>query len=265
MPPRSGFVCVCVLLFLFVPLLEGVGTNQHAKAAFATNTLTPGGGGSTGGVERPANANTSANETLSEKVLTLERLSDSVARRPETKTSCLELADALGIGHRGPSTRNETLAAQLASVPGAVFPVRDSEHRISCAYGLTDNSSPTRSTEEAHTRLDESSGVAAFVELKDSGRDALTLQTSSKDRTTAGSGAHVRISQRQRQRRWLGNDTMRSRPEPLRSTMGVGVSPSLFGCNILDGRLLVVVHCLPVIYLLLPAALAAAAAAAAIS
>jgi hypothetical protein len=69
---------------------------------------------------------------LSRKVLQLKQLSFDRAQRQTSKHECLELAGALGMTA---GVANSTRAAELTR-PGSVFPVRDNENRISCAYGV---------------------------------------------------------------------------------------------------------------------------------
>eukprot|EP00591_Stephanopyxis_turris_P010431 CAMPEP_0195526544 /NCGR_PEP_ID=MMETSP0794_2-20130614/27685_1 /TAXON_ID=515487 /ORGANISM="Stephanopyxis turris, Strain CCMP 815" /LENGTH=295 /DNA_ID=CAMNT_0040657263 /DNA_START=102 /DNA_END=985 /DNA_ORIENTATION=+ len=138
---------------------------------------------------RPLSAGSEdSSQSLMDKVLSLRKLSDDVATKQETKDRCLEFADALGIGKLGPSHANQSRAMELLASRGTVFPIRDSEHRISCSYGIdSGNESATTDT-----------NLSAFVDVEDS--------------TWSARGS-----------RWLGGRALRSDPEPMNNTLGVDV------------------------------------------
>lgn len=194
----AAFIFGLLALSAYLPVLEGVGTHQRSLILDAGN-----------------NSPNAAHSHLSDKILTLERLSYNIARRPETRAACLEFADALGIGHFGTSLANETKVKEFMKVRQGVFPVRDRENRIACGFGL---GSAIDSSTDLGATLDESTSTndaTAFVDVE----DRVTLKAHS-GLFTAGLREGKRLGNT---RRWLGNETLRSKPEPMRDTFGTGV------------------------------------------
>eukprot|EP00750_Incisomonas_marina_P021394 INCI4356.1.p1 GENE.INCI4356.1~~INCI4356.1.p1 ORF type:complete len:362 (-),score=54.32 INCI4356.1:621-1568(-) len=152
---------------------------------------------------------------MSDRVLTLEKLSYKVARKPETRAACLEFADALGIGHFGAALANETKVKEFMKKPLGVFPVRDRENRIACGFGF--GNATVSSTDSGSTLSDPAltHDATVFVDVE----DRVTLNVHS------GILAHgLREGKRLgNTRRWLGNETLRSKPEPMKDTFGTGV------------------------------------------
>ena len=186
-----------------LPVMEGVGTRQRQAQRSSL-------------ILDAAYASPSAvHSQMSDRVLTLEKLSYKVARKPETRAACLEFADALGIGHFGAALANETKVKEFMKKPLGVFPVRDRENRIACGFGF--GNATVSSTDSGSTLSDPAltHDATVFVDVE----DRVTLNVHS------GILAHgLREGKRLgNTRRWLGNETLRSKPEPMKDTFGTGV------------------------------------------